>query len=93
MTEPARLLSLREAAAAVSPDLTPSAFKREADKHHIPYHRIGRHRYYRLEDVQTLIERTRQCPDVDTARACDGGASSGSSAGPTPDAHASAAQR
>lgn len=80
MGEPApapRLLSIREAAAMISQELPPTSFQRTADRYGTPYHKIGRQRFYRPDDIHALIERTRLCPDARQAHDYGGAEANG----------------
>ncbi|MCA1939363.1 MAG: helix-turn-helix domain-containing protein [Caenispirillum bisanense] len=87
-----RLLSAAEAARAINPALDAKTFKRLADRHGVPHYKLGRDRFYAVDDITTLLERTLRCPDEDEGRGWTGAAERGSSAGRKTDAHASAAQ-
>jgi hypothetical protein len=90
MTKP--LLSAIHAASELAEGLTADAFQRLADRHKIPYHKIGRDRYYSADVIPLLAERTMRCPESEEDHDSTGARSAGSSAGQKTDALASAAQ-
>lgn len=87
-----RLLSAPHAAEAIAHGLDVGTFKRLADRHGIPYHKLGRERYYSVDAIALLIERTRRCPDVGEGHISIGVETAGSSAGQKADARASVEQ-
>lgn len=86
------LLNAMQAAQAMAEGLDADTFKRVADKHGIPYHKIGRDRYYAADVIPLLVERTLRCPELAEVPDSIGAKNAGSSAGQKTDALASAAQ-
>jgi len=87
-----RLLTPREAAACIHPEMSGRAFVRLADKNGVPYQRLGKRRFYDRQAIDLLLERTRKCPDMEVGHGSGGGEASGRSCSPTQDADASVEQ-
>lgn len=78
-----RLLSVRQLAAAISPDMDHRVVKRVAARLGIPYYRLGRERLYEPEAVEAIKRGTLRCPDTEKAPGSGGGETSSSSDGPS----------
>lgn len=87
-----RLYTATEAARAINPHLGGATFRRYADRLGVPYHKIGRERYYTPEAIEAVKRGTMKWPEGEKGPACVGDAGRGLSGGRTLDQHASVAQ-